>query len=474
MDNNLENIFVKILHYVHGTTPVRGGGLIKYAQDLMIEQHRQGKKVVLLIPGSVNRKRRNETKIEKNHNWEQGIEQYRIKNALPIPMCNGIQDIEWYTTEGDYQAYYDFLDSLQPDVIHVHSVMGIHVNFFVAAHNLKIPVIFTTHDYFGICPKTDLVNCNGNCDRVNWDECEGCCENAFSHFHVVLEQSRIYRFYRNSQILINIGYIVIDLLQYINRKKIRREVRIENQCSDSYRTEKSSRDYTKLKKYYETIFKHITLFHYNSNVTKTEYEKRVQGLKGKVLSITNATIVDNREKKIFGSTLRIGYMGRIDREKGFYLIQDVVQQMVSQGKINIELHVYTREKRDWPNYVHAHVPYKYEQMAEVMRGLDMVVVPSLWWETFGFTALEAISYGLPVVVTENVGAKDLLVNNEWGFVVQPDKKAMCSIIEQIYDDRDILRKVNEEICKGEFEFSIGMHVYDVEKLYVEAIRDLKE
>lgn len=38
-------------------------------------------------------------------------------------------------------------------------------------------------------------------------------------------------------------------------------------------------------------------------------------------------------------------------------------------------------------------------------------MPSLWHETFGFSVLEALSYGDVCLVSKNVGAKDLVPQN---------------------------------------------------------------
>ena len=44
---------MKILHYTLGFQPLRTGGLIKYAEDLMIEQMDQGHQVLALYPGNI-------------------------------------------------------------------------------------------------------------------------------------------------------------------------------------------------------------------------------------------------------------------------------------------------------------------------------------------------------------------------------------------------------------------------------------
>ena len=50
-----------------------------------------------------------------------------------------------------------------------------------------------------------------------------------------------------------------------------------------------------------------------------------------------------------------------------------------------------------------------ERLQEIYESADIFVQPSID-EGFGMTVLEALSYGLPLVVTENVGAKDLLTS----------------------------------------------------------------
>ena len=57
---------MKIVHYLMGIPPVRGGGMIKYATDLMIEQLRSGNDVILLIPGRVSFEKNVKCKIKKN------------------------------------------------------------------------------------------------------------------------------------------------------------------------------------------------------------------------------------------------------------------------------------------------------------------------------------------------------------------------------------------------------------------------
>jgi len=50
---------------------------------------------------------------------------------------------------------------------------------------------------------------------------------------------------------------------------------------------------------------------------------------------------------------------------------------------------------------------------------DVVVVPSIWAEPFGLTAIEAMSSGVPVIASNIGGLKETIVDGNTGFLVRP-------------------------------------------------------
>ena len=89
-------------------------------------------------------------------------------------------------------------------------------------------------------------------------------------------------------------------------------------------------------------------------------------------------------------------------------------------------------------------------LLEVANSEDMFALsqPALikWYETFGFTVLEALSYGVPVMVTDSVGAKDIVCNISPELVLSGDKFGLKKL-----DLRSINRKImnSETIIKTE-------------------------
>lgn len=130
---------MKILHYALGFPPYRSGGLTKFCVDLMIQQVKEGNIVAMLWPGqmrvinkSVSIRIHGNVKIKK-----QEILNFEVINPLPVSFDEGITDINAYTMNGGAEAYKELLDKFQPDVIHIHTLMGLHKSFLEIAKRKK-------------------------------------------------------------------------------------------------------------------------------------------------------------------------------------------------------------------------------------------------------------------------------------------------------------------------------------------------
>ena len=79
--------------------------------------------------------------------------------------------------------------------------------------------------------------------------------------------------------------------------------------------------------------------------------------------------------------------------------------------------------------------------------MDVLIVPSIWKETFGFVVLEALSYGVPVIVSDNVGAKDIVKQYDERFVFTSASE-LLALLNQIFKDRSLLVEFNEKVLNG--------------------------
>lgn len=82
-------------------------------------------------------------------------------------------------------------------------------------------------------------------------------------------------------------------------------------------------------------------------------------------------------------------------------------------------------------------------MAEQYAWADVVVLPS-FSDTFGLVVLEAMSRGVPVVLTPNTGAADVVRHRENGIVVPVgDVEALAKAFDELHSDRNFLAHLSQ-------------------------------
>lgn len=298
---------MKILHYSLGFPPYRTGGLTKFNYDLMIEQIKEGHQVSLLWPGEI-KILDHKIKIKKDPSVH-GIESYEIINPIPVPYDEGITDIFTFMDYGDKEVYSSFLKSLKPDVIHIHTLMGMHKNFLVAAKEHGIRLIFTTHDFFPICPKVTMFRSGEVCPTIgDCSYCPQCNLTALSSKKMQILQSPLYRDLKDSKMVKRLRKLQRD--EYLSEN-------IEVKGASFVKAD----DYILLRQHYKSMLEAMDFIHYNSTLTKSVYEKYLGELNGKVLPITHADIGDHKKIKNFKhKKLCLTYLGPAGGAKGFFAL----------------------------------------------------------------------------------------------------------------------------------------------------------
>ena len=424
---------MRILHYALGFPPYRSGGLTKLCVDLMVQQAKEEHTVAMLWPGQM-RFVSQKVAIKKHENVKlsgQDILSFEVINPLPVSFDEGIADIAAFTKNVGAEAYRRLLDNFQPDVIHVHTLMGIHKSFLEAAKNKKIRLVFTAHDFFPICPKVTMFRHGAVCDCVQTCEnCGICNATALSLNKIRILQSPAYRELKDSSIV----------------KKLRKQHRdgylSEATADDTANPVGTADDYKKLRNYYYSLLKLMDMIHYNSSVTKKVYESVFNLPNSCIVVITHSDIKDNRKVKDYShDSLRIRYLGPQSGAKGYQLLKSALDKLWNvQQNFFLDVHF---EPMEPAPYIKSHERYSYAELGKIFDETDVLVAPSIWYETFGFTVLEALSYGAPVIISGNVGAKDILVQGAGIVIENIDAQKLFNTLQNITPDK--LRAMNEII-----------------------------
>lgn len=217
--------------------------------------------------------------------------------------------------------------------------------------------------------------------------------------------------------------------------------------------------------YYRECFAMVDVFHCNSRHTAEIYRKYLPAMNAAVIPITHGGIKDRRKSKCFNTDcLRLSFVGSSAPYKGLPMLIEVLKSIDNKKwKLNV-----------WGGKVgrDASLPIYYRgafcsnMLEEVYGNTDLVVVPSICDETFSFVTLEALSFGTPVLVSDHVGAKDIVCQYAPRFVYQSEKDLGILLLSLI-KDRMYLRDYHQQIMSQTWHYSMREHARDIiDKVYV--------
>jgi glycosyltransferase involved in cell wall biosynthesis len=154
--------------------------------------------------------------------------------------------------------------------------------------------------------------------------------------------------------------------------------------------------------------------------------------------------------------LRILFAGTMSQRKGLadlFVAMNLLQrpdiQLVVLGRPLLPLRFY---QSIYPDFLYE-TTRSNQDVRALMLTCDVLVLPSIV-EGRAMVQMEALSCGLPIVVTPNAGAEDLVELGQTGFLVPmraPEK--LAEIIDWIADHRDWINDVRPAILKKARESS---------------------
>lgn len=155
--------------------------------------------------------------------------------------------------------------------------------------------------------------------------------------------------------------------------------------------------------------------------------------------------------------LRIAFLGRVVPDKGVHILLEAVGRLAREdvsvtiigrpGFTNdAPLTRYERELRRTAAQMHSRVRFASfltrHELPVALSETDVLVVPSLWPEPFGLTALEGMAAGAAVVASEVGGVPEVV--DDAGVLVPPgDAAALADAIEAMAESEEYLGRTQE-------------------------------
>lgn len=172
--------------------------------------------------------------------------------------------------------------------------------------------------------------------------------------------------------------------------------------------------------------------------------------------------------RISGDKYKIGLIGRLEPQKGFHIALSAISELKSNLE-NLEIHIVgigdhlhlqaLAEQLNISHLVYFHGRCNGEDTMEIIRSLNLVLVPSVDTEGFSLVAAEAGSLGIPVIAARVGGLSTTILDGVTGTLVSPSNiSALRSAIE-FYIENPNIAYIHGEAAKSRMRDEFGIEKY---------------
>jgi glycosyltransferase involved in cell wall biosynthesis len=149
---------------------------------------------------------------------------------------------------------------------------------------------------------------------------------------------------------------------------------------------------------------------------------------------------------------RILYVGSISVRKGLRYLIEAFRRFKHPQKelwiVGVPANQTGLENLDMPEGIKFLGPLKGDVLQDAYRNATVFCLPSIE-EGLALVLSEAMSYGLPIIATENTGIEDLSVEGKGAMVVPiRDAGAIGDCLKQLADDKDFLERKKIEAAEA--------------------------
>jgi glycosyltransferase involved in cell wall biosynthesis len=301
------------------------------------------------------------------------------------------------------------LQMIRPDIIHVTHLINHTAVLLKVIDDLKIPAVATFTDFYGFCFNCKLEDANGKlCSGPNKDRsnCLAC------YLKVAGSQHQTSPFLRWCRKRLPISMLA-RIVNLAKRYRLPLPVDIKNVSIDLQRRPLILEEHYKS---YRAVIAPTTFLrkaYLNNRITTTMH----------TMWFGVDTNRDPKPIRVDDAPLRIGYIGQIAAHKGVDLL---IEAFINLGHCNAELVIYgpldqdltyadrlLKQSKGYP--IRFEATFASEKMAQVLGGMDLLAIPSRWYENSPLVLLNALASHTPVIVSNVEGLTEFVDEGVNGF-----------------------------------------------------------
>ncbi|HET9371880.1 MAG TPA: glycosyltransferase [Vicinamibacterales bacterium] len=358
-----------------------------------------------------------------------GCVTWRVEGELPVVeivnnwRCESFADTYRPPLVGERIAH--VLDTIAPQIVHVHSLFNLSFALPALARSRGIAVVATLHDYTLVCPSGGQRVHRADryvCHVIDPDRCARCF--GESPFAAQMSIGRLVSAAPRLNPMPAIARAVRRRLPVVAERAAamaRQAAPPAVTRADIERRLSAARE----------VFDQIDLFVAPSRSMADEYVRL--GLPASRIEVADYGFapLPAAPRRAHDGPLRIGFVGTLVWHKGAHVLIDAAR-LLPAGRFEIHL---AGDVDVFPDYVRGlrraaeGLPVRFagsfdrDRVAEIYAGIDVLVVPSIWLENSPLVIHEAFMAGVPVVGARIGGIPGLVEDGVNGRLYDPHSPA---------------------------------------------------
>ena len=354
----------------------------------------------------------------------------------------------------------DFLKDISPDIIHIYHLIHLSSSIIDAARELRIPIVLTLTDFWFFCPKwirlkSDESLCG---EDFSWRDCIWCLRkknNVYDRitktFHEKLLEFYVQELISNNKFNFNVLnnsqvssllFAVAGRLPFLKSQlgKVDQIV-----CHSSFLSK---------------VFLNKGYFHNGFKVVSpgTMSSSKLPSKNGQISKIT------------------FGYFGGGREHKGPHVLLEAFREIKS-ANVNLKLYgdfperKYVKELYRIANgdeRIDFMGNYERAELIKILTGIDILVMPSIWYEAYGLSILEAFASKVPVIATDIGGIPEIVHDGHNGLLFKRgDVLGLKQKMECVINEPGLIQKFRENIPRVK---SINEECNELLEIYKKLLR----
>ena len=428
----LESGQLSILYVVHGFPPDTWAGTEVYTLYLAQAMQARGHRVTVLTRVPADARELPDFHVEQAE--FEGLRVLRMTHRLAHANVR-----ESYHQPRAEQAFREVLTELQPQLVHFQHLIHLSAGLVRLARDSGLPTVVTCHDYWALCARVQLVRPDGQlCEKNMGSGCYACVRETGLRWVDALarldrglggalmmasaeemarapwasrslsERAQVYLGLRQREDFVLDAYAAADLC--ISPSRFLRETLLASGRFEAHR------------------------FLFSDNGMRTDH------------------LYASQKRPDAAGRLRFGFIGTLIWYKGGELLMRAMQ-LLKESRAVLRVHGSFDPKEDRH---HAHLAelargaevefcgrFDNAQLAEVLAEIDVLIVPSQWWENSPVTIHEAFLTRTPVIATGIGGMAEYVEHEGNGLLFDlGDARDLARQMQRLIDDPRLLEHLS--------------------------------